>query len=113
MIGWKDLTTLSQLDDIASLSHTQPVLILKHSTRCSISHMAKARLDRSTAPEGISFYYLDLIQHRDISNEIANRFSVYHESPQIILLRNGECVYDQSHNGITMEDIIEQAHAVS
>jgi bacillithiol system protein YtxJ len=73
--------------------------------------MAKGRLDRSVAPEGVAFYYLDLIRYRNISNKIAELFHVHHESPQILLIRNGECRYDESHNGISMEEIVAQAAA--
>ena len=54
------------------------------------------------------FYYLDLLNHRTISAKIAEDFNVYHESPQILLIKNGECVYDESHSGIRMEDIVEE-----
>lgn len=112
-MNWKALTDSAQLDTLCEDSKLRPVVIFKHSTRCSISHMAKARLDRSTPPEGIDFYYLDLIQYRNLSNTIAERFAVYHESPQILVIRNGECLYDQSHNGITMDDIAEQAFSAN
>lgn len=106
-MDWIPLNTLEQLDEIAAQSKQEPVLIFKHSTRCSISDMAKGRLDRSNGFQAKS-YYLDLIAHRDISNEIAVRFKVHHESPQIILLHQGACVFDESHNGIMTEEIEEQ-----
>lgn len=105
---WLPLTHMSELDEIASLSQESNVVIFKHSTRCSISTMAKGRLDRSKDIESAPFYYLDLIAHRDISNEIAERFQVHHESPQILLIRKGECVYAESHGGIMIEEIEEQ-----
>ena len=108
---WIELHDISQLDALCESSHTKPCVIFKHSTRCSISHMALARLERSAAPEGTDFYFLDLIKHRNISQAIAERFGVYHESPQVLLIRNGECVYDNSHNGITMQELAEQAAA--
>ena len=108
-MNWLPLTSLSQLDLLIEKSKSQPIAIFKHSTRCSISSMAKSRLEREEASAGIEFYYLDLLAHRDISNAIAEKFSVHHESPQIILLKDGECVYDESHSGITMQDINEQA----
>jgi bacillithiol system protein YtxJ len=108
---WTDITEEKQLREIQEVSKTQPVLIFKHSTRCSISSMAKNRLERSLAPEGVLFYFLDLIRYREISNRVAQLFHVHHESPQVLLIRNGECVYDDSHNGISMEDIVEQAAA--
>jgi bacillithiol system protein YtxJ len=108
---WNELTEESQLEEIKKQSKEQPVVIFKHSTRCSISSMAKSRLERSVAPESVAFFYLDLIRHRNISNRISEVFHVHHESPQILLIRNGECVYDESHNGISMEDIADQAAA--
>jgi len=71
--------------------------------------MAKSRLERAVEPDSIKFYYLDLIRYRNISDKIADEFHVHHESPQILLLKNGECVYEESHNGIDMRDIEEQA----
>jgi len=105
---WKNLTTVTQLDEIREESKRQPVLIFKHSTRCSISAMAKSRLDKHEVPTKAIFYYLDLIAHRDVSNKTAEIFHVKHESPQILLIRNGDCIYEESHNGITFEEIEEQ-----
>ena len=107
-MNWIELTTASQLADIKEQSKNKPQLIFKHSTRCSISSVAKNRLERSTPPENIDFYFLDLIRNRDISGKIAEEFSVFHESPQVLLINNGECVYDESHSGINMDDIQEQ-----
>jgi len=108
-MNWIPLTDLNQLETIQDLSFTTPQVILKHSTTCSISKMSLARLERSEAPTSIQFYYLDLLNYRAISNAIAEKFSVYHESPQILLIKNGECNYDESHGGIQMEEIVEQA----
>ena len=108
-MDWISLTSSAQLADIIEKSKRQPQLIFKHSTRCSISSMAKNRLERTTPPENIDFYYLDLISYRELSTKIAEDFDVYHESPQVILIKNGECSYDESHSGINMDDIIEQA----
>jgi bacillithiol system protein YtxJ len=108
-MNWIPLTDQNQLETIQDLSFTTPQVILKHSTTCSISKMSLARLERSEAPSTIQFYYLDLLNYRAISNAIAEKFSVYHESPQILLIKNGECTYDESHGGIRMEEIVEQA----
>jgi bacillithiol system protein YtxJ len=104
-MNWIAITEEKQLEQIREDSKQQPVVILKHSTRCSISSMAKNRLDRETPPNSIPFYYLDLIRYRAISNKIAEEFNVHHESPQVLIIKNGECTYDESHNGITMADI--------
>lgn len=107
-MNWINLTEEAQLSTIKELSKLKPQIIFKHSTRCNISSIAKNRLERgNTLPEA-DFYYLDLIQHRQLSDKIAEDFKVYHESPQILLIKNGNCVYDESHNGINTEDIIEQ-----
>jgi bacillithiol system protein YtxJ len=104
-MGWIVLETPSQLHQIRSESHQRPQLIFKHSTRCNISSTAKARLERAGFPVGIDFYFLDLIAHRSISNQIAEDFHVFHESPQVILIKDGECIYDESHLGISMDAI--------
>lgn len=110
-MNWIVLTEEQQLEDIKEKSRQQPVVIFKHSTRCSISSMAKGRLEREKQADNVLFYYLDLIRYRAISNKVAMDFSVPHESPQILLIKNGECTYEESHNGISMQDIMEQVNA--
>ena len=108
---WIHLTDDDQLNQIITNSQSRPQVIFKHSTRCSISALALQRLKKSDTPADMDFYYLDILAHRPISNKIAEVFQVHHESPQIIVLRDGECIYDESHLAISMDDIIEQAHA--
>jgi bacillithiol system protein YtxJ len=108
-VNWIPLENLNDLEKIVHLSDTSYVVLFKHSTRCSISDIAKARLERATSlPVNTVFYYLDLLKHRDISASIAEQFNVQHESPQVIIVKNGECIYDESHNGISMDEIIVQ-----
>ncbi len=106
-MNWTALDSVNQLDEIKQ----QPgySIIFKHSTRCSISMMAKRRfeLDWEQLPENLPLYFLDLIKHRDISNKIAEDFQVHHESPQLLLIKNGECILDQSHGGISVEETLE------
>lgn len=106
-MNWIELNNADTLTLIREKSFAQPQVIFKHSTRCSISSMALQRLNRSECPKEADFYLLDLIQHRAISNAIAEQYDVYHESPQVLVIRNGECIYDESHNGISMDDILE------
>jgi bacillithiol system protein YtxJ len=68
--------------------------------------MALNRFERAATPEKVDFHYLDLLNYKAISNEIATFFQVHHESPQIILIKNGECIYDESHYGIMMDELI-------
>lgn len=101
-IVWNELTQLKQLDEIVEESAEIPVVIFKHSTRCSISRMALKTFEREYAIEEgkAKPYFLDLLEHRDISNEIASRFDVQHQSPQLILIKNGIAVYNSSHSDI-------------
>lgn len=104
-MNWIPLQTEAQLEDIKTRSTARPQVIFKHSTRCSTSAVVKGRLERAKEPHTIDFYFLDLLSYRPVSNKIADVFQIGHESPQVLLIRNGECVYDESHMGITMGDI--------
>ena len=104
-MDWIVLREERELEEIIRRSESKSQVIFKHSTRCSISSVAKGRLERSRVPPGADFHYLDLISFRNISNKIAQVFKIHHESPQILVIKNGECIYDESHMGIRMEDI--------
>lgn len=100
-INWIQLTDLGQLEEIINLSHQEAVVIFKHSTRCNISRMALKQFENEFDLEGVVVpYFLDLLNHRDISNEIASRFQVEHQSPQLLLIKEGKSVYDASHSDI-------------
>jgi bacillithiol system protein YtxJ len=104
-MNWQPINTLAQLELIKAASFTTPQVIFKHSTTCSISRMALDRFERAEAPDNADFNYLDLLNFRPISNAIAELFQVHHESPQVILIKNGECIYDESHYGIMMDEL--------
>ena len=108
-INWIPLQFMGQLDEIAALSDNKPAVIFKHSTRCSISRFALKQFEKEFALEDkVDAYFLDLLEHRDISNEIASRFGVYHQSPQLLLIKNGKSVYDVSHDAIDAKDLSER-----
>ena len=109
-IPWVILNHPSQLEDFDEASNEKAVLLFKHSTRCSISSMAKHRLesDWDLSDEQIIPVYLDLLAYRSISNLIAERYDVQHESPQVIMLKNGQSIYTASHNAIRVDAIKEQ-----
>ena len=108
---WIHLTDEEQLKQIVSKSQNRPQVIFKHSSRCSISSVALQRLQKVSQPSDIDFYFLDLLSFRGLSNNIAHVFSVPHESPQVLVIRDGQCVYEESHMGISMNDIVMHAHA--
>ena len=105
-VDWKMLTDASQLDIIIHESAERPALIFKHSTRCGISRMTLKRFENEFSLEDkITPYYLDLLAHRDISNAISQQFNVEHQSPQLLLIKNGKVVYHTSHEAIDAEDL--------
>ena len=105
-MDWISLESADQIDAIKQ----QPgyTAIFKHSTRCSISMMVKKRFefDFDKIPESLPAYFLDLIRFRDLSNKVAADFQVYHESPQLLLIKDGECILDQSHGSISVDETV-------
>lgn len=109
-MNWNKINTIDQLDNIATESNDETIVLFKHSTTCSISATALDRFERNAAkmdlPSNMKFYYLDLLNHRDISKAIADKFEVQHESPQVIVLKNGKAVYNESHYGINIAQVV-------
>ncbi len=105
-INWNNLEHLDQLDKIINESWEKPIVIFKHSTRCSISRMALKQFENEYNYEDkITPYFLDLLNHRDISNEIALMFNVNHQSPQMIVIKNGIVLFNASHSDINTDDL--------
>lgn len=108
-MNWRELETEVDLDNAIEISFsekTQGVVFFKHSTRCSISHMAKARLvGKWKFGHELPIYHLDLLKHQNLSKVISQKFSVIHESPQLLLVRGGKCIYHASHNAISVSEI--------
>ena len=108
-MNWISLQDEQQLTEIKEKSKSRPQLIYKHSVRCGVSSVVKSRLEKAKLPTDIDYYYLDIIHFRSVSNKIAEEFKVYHESPQVLMIKNGECVYEESHMGIRADEIMAQA----
>ena len=107
---WVELKTEEQLDQIRAESKENPVLIFKHSRRCSISKAALDRLERNWKEDEMAHlkpYFLDLISFRETSDRIATQFDVEHESPQVLIIENGQAIYDQSHFNIDYGHILK------
>lgn len=100
--NWIPLTTENQLEELKNISKTHPVLIFKHSTSCGISKMVIKRFEKlfSEEHQSLKGYYLDLLRYRTISNEIADKFGIVHESPQLLVIKNEVCVFNASHYSI-------------
>ncbi|KIX22709.1 hypothetical protein SY27_02485 [Flavobacterium sp. 316] len=101
------LDSQSQLDEIDAISKDKPVVLFKHSTRCIISRTVLRQFDNgfNFSDSELDWYLLDLLNHRDISNEITNRYGIMHQSPQILVVKEGKAVYNASHEGIAVEDL--------
>lgn len=114
---WIQLENEQQIDQIIIESQKQPILIFKHSTRCSISSTVLARLERNwlknNDSEKIQAYYLDLIRFRSVSDSLARIFGVEHESPQVLLIYNESCIYSTSHLDINADTIFEEANLIA
>lgn len=102
-INWIRLTNIDQIKQIRSLSKSETVFIFKHSTRCGISKMVIKRFENmfDESMSNVKVYYLDLLNYRDISNEIAVSFEVIHQSPQLLIIKNEVSVFNASHQDIT------------
>jgi len=105
-MNWQPLTSVDQLLELAS--HPEPFVVFKHSTRCPVSSMAKrsVEFDFDQLPAGQKIYFLDLIALREISNLIAEKWQIRHESPQILVLKGDSCLFHASHQDINIQDIL-------
>ncbi len=103
--NWSKILTLNDLEDLIKMSFQDKILIFKHSTRCSISSMAKNRIESGNISAIENCYLLDLLSHREISNKIESIFSVKHESPQVLIIKEGKCIQHLSHLDINWLNI--------
>lgn len=111
-MNWNQLLSTGQVDQLLTENVERTSLIFKHSTRCSISATALDRLQRKWKLEevkNLDTYFLDLIQYREVSNYLAEKLNIQHQSPQVLIVKDGRCIYNESHFGINYEEISEIA----
>lgn len=108
-LNWNKLESIEQLKEAIEGSMEKPILLFKHSTRCSISMMALSSFEDKWdgKEEDIDIYFLDLLKHRDVSNAIAELTGVTHQSPQAIVVKNDEVVYHASHSSIHPREVLK------
>ena len=106
-MGWVPLKDAQEWANILSSSREKAQIVFKHSTRCSISLLAKSRLEKYFREED-SFYLLDLLNYRSISNTIASDLQVEHQSPQVLVIHDGKCIYHVSHSGIEYDEVVKK-----
>ncbi|WP_231862390.1 bacillithiol system redox-active protein YtxJ [Nonlabens marinus] len=106
-IAWENLESIDQLHSLIKNSKIKTKVIFKHSTRCGISRMALNSFERNyeKKDQEVTYYLLDLIQYRDVSNAIASELNVTHQSPQVIVLKDGLVIHTESHHGIDIKKI--------
>jgi len=105
VFNWIPLTEINQLEEITLNSKKKPQVIFKHSTRCGISRSVLKKFERNTSNNTVDFYYLDLLNFRNISNEIASKFQVIHQSPQLLVIKDGVVAVHDSHYDIMSVDL--------
>ena len=108
---WNKLETAEALNEMIHQSFESPLIVYKHSSRCSISTLALSRLHSDNYE--VELYFLDIISFRKISNQIENRFKVIHQSPQLLIIHKGECVFNTSHLGISASVVEKQLALLS
>ncbi len=106
-IPWNRLQSIEQLNTISEESKTTPVVIFKHSTRCGISRMVLKQFESNydIDPSQMKLYFLDLLSNRDVSDEVGYKFQVMHQSPQLIVIKNGVAVAHASHHSINASEL--------
>lgn len=105
-LNWTLIETIEALEKAIARTNDRPALFFKHSTRCSISSMALSRFEKEWNDENhCDLYFIDLISHRDVSNKLSEETNIVHQSPQVIVVKEGSAVYDASHSGIDANEI--------
>ena len=106
-IQWDTLESIDQLDNIIKNSSIKPKVIFKHSTRCGISRMVFNQFQKGyeSNDDNVTYYLLDLLSYRDVSNAVAQKLNVVHQSPQVIILFNKEVIHTESHHGIDIKKV--------
>ena len=113
-LPWVEITSTNQLNDLLHNIGEKPVLLFKHSTRCSISSMALNGFERNwtSGKELCDIYFIDLLKHRDVSDLVAELTGIHHQSPQAIVIKGKEIVYDATHSAIdarSIESVLSKA----
>ena len=104
---WIPLTNSEQLEDIEVLSKGKVQVIFKYSTRCGINRIVMKEFEKAyeSSEQDFDFYFLDILSFRSVSNTIATRFEVIHESPQVLVIKNGAAIAHASHSEINRLDL--------
>ena len=109
-MNWTKITKLEDLEEIKNISQKKFAIIFKHSTGCGASKMSLSRFEKSWKDEettNLQPYFLDLLAYKEISNKIAEEFGIRHESPQLLLIKEGICIYNASLHFLDYEELLK------
>ena len=112
---FQTLNSIEQLNEIDLKSNSKIQAIYKHSTQCGVSMMANRTLSKELkeiSGNTMDVYYLDLIRYRDLSNTISMRYKVEHESPQILIIKEGKCIYNASHSDVSLQKALQEINVI-
>jgi len=101
---WREITSIEEWDKVMSDSASRQVIVLKHSTRCPVSASALEEYEAYLADKpnpDTDYYLVKVIESRPVSNKIAEDLGVVHQSPQMILVKDGKAVWNTSHWSVT------------
>jgi bacillithiol system protein YtxJ len=114
-MNWINIENSQEIDNILEQSKQIPCLIFKHSTRCHMSEMSKYIIENEWNLEEnqLKAYCLDILKYKDLAIKIAEQFNEHHQSPQVLLIQNGECFYEESHLSISYEEIEEEINFIT
>ncbi|MCQ0110813.1 bacillithiol system redox-active protein YtxJ [Zhouia amylolytica] len=106
-VSWNSLVHINEIENLVEESYKMPIAVFKHSTRCGISRMVLNSFEKQYGlkKEDAQLYFLDLLRFRDISDALANRFHIRHESPQLLVIKEGQIVHHASHGSINASAI--------
>lgn len=107
-MAWCTLREDSGFEDLLAASHHQPILLFKHSPRCGTSFSVRRHLEKSSSLASQLIYWVDVIQHRNLARRVASSLAVPHESPQLLLIHRGECVWAEDHHAIHDEEVVRE-----
>ena len=108
---WIHLTDEDQLQKIIVRSQEKPQVIFKYSSGCHLSEVIFQRLQNKGCPDQVDFHFLDIFAHSNISDKISDIFQIFHHSPQILIIKDGECIFNQSHPEMCLEEIMDHVAA--
>ena len=104
---WIHLTSEDQLQKIVVKSQEKPQVIFKYSSCCHLSEIVFQRLQKNCCPGDVDFHFLDLTNYNPISEKVSEVFGVSHQSPQILVINEGQCIFHESHPDISLEGILQ------